>query len=170
MTSFWRMSECAFPNRTRLYFKPDFREERLTMGQTVLKENAELITLIYYCFNIGLTIVISLGGTFYLRHRDRKDHQRREWRHFAERIHTDYSKLKSKDIPQKISKVKNTFEAILIHSTVTGLDILRYMLTDDNYRNFASESPPQRPYVKTSTWFSCRLISALRCFSWEKCQ
>ena len=134
------MSECA--NRTRLYFKPDFREERLTMGQTVLKENAELITLIYYCFNIGLTIVISLGGTFYLRRRDRKDHQRREWRHFAERIHTDYSKLKSKDIPQKISKVKNTFEAILIHSTVTGLDILRYMLTDDNYRNFASESPP----------------------------
>ena len=111
------------------------------MGQTVLKENAELITLIYYCFSIGLTIVISVGGTFYLRRRDRRDHQRREWRHFAERIHTDYSKLKSKDIPQKISKVKNTFERILIHSTVTGLDVLRYMLTDDNYRNFASNSP-----------------------------
>ena len=111
------------------------------MGQTVLKENAELITLIYYCFSIGLTIVISVGGTFYLRRRDRRDHQRREWRRFAERIHTDYSKLKSKDIPQKISKVKNTFEAILINSTVTGLDVLRYMLTDDNYRNFASESP-----------------------------
>ena len=28
-----------------------------------------------------------------------------------------------------------------IHSTVTGLDVLRYMLTDDNYRNLVSESP-----------------------------
>ena len=72
---------------------------------------------------------------------DRRDHLRREWRQFAERIYTDYSKLKSKDIPQKISKLKNTFEPILIHSEVTGLDVLRYMLTDDNCHNFASESP-----------------------------
>ena len=72
---------------------------------------------------------------------DRRDYLRREWRQFAERIYTDYSKLKSKDIPQKISKLKNTFEPILIHSEVTGLDVLRYMLTDDNCHNFASESP-----------------------------
>ena len=72
---------------------------------------------------------------------DRRDQLRREWRQFAERIYTDYSKLKSKDIPQKLSKVKNTFEPILIHSEVTGLDVLRYMLTDDNCHNFASESP-----------------------------
>ena len=71
---------------------------------------------------------------------DRRDHLRREWRQFAERIYTDYSKLKSKDIPQKIAKVKNTFERILIHSEVTGLDVLRYMLTYDNCHNFARES------------------------------
>ena len=71
---------------------------------------------------------------------DRRDYLRREWRQFAERIYTDYSKLKSKDIPQKISKVKNTFERILIHSEVTGLDVLRYMLTYDNCRKFARES------------------------------
>ena len=28
-----------------------------------------------------------------------------------------------------------------IHSTVTGLDVLRYMLTDDDYRNLVSKSP-----------------------------
>ena len=122
-------------------FKPDFREVRLTMGQTFAKKNAESITLAYYCINICLTIALFAIGTIYLRYRDRRDHQRREWRQLAERIYTDYSKLKSKDIPQKISKVKNTFESIKIHSEVSGLDVLRYMLADKNYRNFASESP-----------------------------
>ena len=122
-------------------FKPDFREGRLTMGETVAKKNAESITLAYYCINICLTIALFAIGTIYLRYRDRRDHQRREWRQLAERIYTDYSKLKSKDIPQKISKVKNTFERIKIHSELSGLDVLRYMLADKNYRNFASESP-----------------------------
>ena len=122
-------------------FKPDFREGRLTMGETVAKKNAESITLAYYCINICLTIALFAIGTIYLRYRDRRDHQRREWRQLAERIYTDYSKLKSKDIPPKISKVKNTFESIKIHSEVSGLDVLRYMLTDEKYRNFASESP-----------------------------
>ena len=122
-------------------FKPDFREGRLTMGETVAKKNAESITLAYYCINICLTIALFAIGTIYLRYRDRRDHQRREWRQLAERIYTDYSKLKSKEIPQKISKVKNTFERIKIHSKVSGLDVLRYMLADKNYRNFASESP-----------------------------
>ena len=123
-------------------FKPDFREGRLTMGETVAKKNAESITLAYYCINICLTIALFAIGTIYLRYRDRRDHQRREWRQLAERIYTDYSKLKSKDIPQKISKVKNTFESIKIHSELSGFDVLRYMLTDEKYRNFASESPP----------------------------
>ena len=72
---------------------------------------------------------------------DRRNHKRREWRQFSEKINADYSKLKSKDILRKISKVKNTFEHMRIHSTVTGLDVLRYMLTDDNYRNLVSKSP-----------------------------
>ena len=125
----------------RPYFKLDFREEKSTMGQTVAKENAKSITLAYYCINICLTIVLFASGTIYLWRRDRRDQQRREWRQLAERIYTDYSKLKGKEIPQKISKVKNTFERIKIHSEVSGLDVLRYMLTDKNYRNFASESP-----------------------------
>ena len=80
-------------------------------------------------------------------HQDRRyqeesrDHRRREWRQFSDRINADYSELKSKDIPRKISKVKDTFEHMRIHSTVTGLDVLRYMLNDDNYRNLVSESP-----------------------------
>ena len=125
----------------RPYFKLDFREEKSTMGQTVAKENAKSITLAYYCINICLTIVLFASGTIYLWRRDRRDQQRREWRQLAERIYTDYSKLKGKEIPQKISKVKNTFERIKIHSKVSGLDVLRYMLADKNYRNFASESP-----------------------------
>ena len=71
---------------------------------------------------------------------DRRDYQRREWRQFAERIYCEYSKLKAQDIPQKLLLVKNTFENIQIHSEVTGLDVLRYMLADVNY-HFASESP-----------------------------
>ena len=72
---------------------------------------------------------------------DRRDYRRREWRQFSDKINADYGKLRNEDILQKISKVKYTFEHMRIHSTVTGLDVLRYMLTDDNYRNLVSESP-----------------------------
>ena len=37
--------------------------------------------------------------------------------------------------------VKTTFENLHIHSTVTGLDVLRYWLADDRDRNVSSESP-----------------------------
>ena len=106
------------------------------MIQKFAKEYKESITLAYFCGNLLLTIVVFVVGTIYFWHRDRRDqerrlqedreyqnrrdqedrrdHRRREWRQFAERIYTDYSKLKSKDIPQKIAKVKNTFERILI--------------------------------------------------------
>ena len=132
------------------------------MNQTNADEREKLMTLIYYYIDISLTLLFFLAGTIHLQNRNRRDQKRREredreyqkrrdqedrkreWRQFAERIYTDYSKLKSKDIPLKISKVKNTFERMLIHSEVTGLDVLRYMLTDDNYRNFASESPQLR--------------------------
>lgn len=99
------------------------------------------ITLGYYCLNFSLTLIIFLVGSCYLRRRDRKDHQRREWRDFADKIYSDYSKLKSDNIPQKISKVKNIFERTLIHSEVTGLDVLRFMLAENNYRKFSSQSP-----------------------------
>ena len=72
---------------------------------------------------------------------DRRDYRRREWRQFSDRINADYGKLRNEDILQKISKVKYTFERMRIQPTVTGLDVLRYMLTDDNYRNLVSESP-----------------------------
>ena len=72
---------------------------------------------------------------------DRRDYRRREWRQFSDRINADYGKLRNEDILQKISKVKYTFERMRIQPTVTGLDVLRYMLTDDNYRYLVSESP-----------------------------
>ena len=72
---------------------------------------------------------------------DRRDQKRREWRQFAERIYSEYSKLKSKSILQKVLTVKSTFENIRIHSEVTGLDVLRYMLADVNCQNIVSESP-----------------------------
>ena len=72
---------------------------------------------------------------------DRRDYRRREWRQFSDRINADYGKLRNEDILRKISKVKYTFERMRIQPTVTGLDVLRYMLTDDNYRNLVSESP-----------------------------
>ena len=119
------------------------------------KDYREEITLAYYCFNLALTVAVFIVGTIYLRHRDRRDQQRRddrdrrdqqrresrdrreqqrrEWRQFAERIYSDYSKLKEKNIPRKISKVRDTFQEIRMNSTITGLDVLRYMLADPNY-------------------------------------
>ncbi len=97
------------------------------------KDYKEEITLAYYCFSLALTIAVLIFGTIYLWYRDRRDEQRREWRQFAERINSEYnSKLKAKDIPQKMSKVRDTFQKIQMNSTISGLDVLRYMLADSN--------------------------------------
>ena len=100
------------------------------------KDYTEEITLGYYCFNLALTIAFFIFGTIYLRHRDKRDQQRREWRQFAERIYSEYSKLKDKEIPRRISKVRGTFGKIQINSATTGLDVLRYMLAEGNYESF----------------------------------
>ena len=129
------------------------------MNQTFAEEYAELITFVYYCSNISLTAVVFLFGTCFLWYRDRKyqkrkddeegrNHQRREWRKFAERINKDYSKLRRKRILENILKVKKTFEDLKVHSKVTGLDVLRYWLADDRHRNVSSESPQLRALRK----------------------
>ena len=93
----------------------------------------EEITLGYYCFNLALAVAFFIFGTIFLRHRDKRDQQRKEWRQFAERIYGEFSKLKDKGIPYRISKVKGTFEKIRMTTTITGLDVLRYMLAEGNY-------------------------------------
>ena len=125
------------------------------MNQTFAEEYAELITFVYYCSNISLTAVVVLFGTCFLWYRDRKyqkkkdkneerNHQRREWRKFAERMNDDYRNLRSKQTLENILKVKKTFEDLKVHSKVTGLDVLRYWLADDRHRNVWSESPQLR--------------------------
>ena len=125
------------------------------MNQTFAEEYAELITFVYYCSNISLTAVVFLFGTCFLWYRDRKyqkrkddeegrNHQRREWRKFAERMNDDYRNLRSNQTLENILKVKKTFEDLKVHSKVTGLDVLRYWLADDRHRNVWSESPQLR--------------------------
>ena len=97
------------------------------------KDYKEEITLGYYCFNLALAVAFFIFGTIFLRHRDKRDQQRKEWRQFAERIYGEFSKLKDKGIPYRISKVKGTFEKIRMTTTITGLDVLRYMLAEGNY-------------------------------------
>lgn len=95
------------------------------------KAYREEITLAYYCCNLTFTIAIFIFGTIYLRHRDRRDQQRKEWRQFAEIIRSEYIKLKAQNIPCKISKVKDTFGNVHIYEEITGLDVLRCMLDAD---------------------------------------
>ena len=111
------------------------------MLQKFAEEYTEAITLIYYCASFLLTFFVFIFGTIYLWCKDRRDQQRRQWRQFAERIYKDYNSLREKNIPKKMLKVKETFENLHIHSTVTGLDVLRYWLADDRDRNVSSESP-----------------------------
>ena len=111
------------------------------MLQKFAEEYTEAITLIYYCASFLLTFFVFIFGTIYLWCKDRRDQQRRQWRQFAERIYEDYNSLREKNIPLKMLTVKTTFENLHIHSTVTGLDVLRYWLADDRDRNVSSESP-----------------------------
>ena len=97
------------------------------------KEYRAEITLAYYCLNIALTVTVFVFGTIYLRYRDRRDQQRKEWRHFAETIRSQYRKLKAENIPWKISKVKDTFENIQVYEGITGIDVLRFMINDPNH-------------------------------------
>ena len=105
------------------------------------KEYREEITLAYYCLNFALTIAVFVFGTIYLRHRDRRDQQRKEsqdrtdqqrkeWRRFAETVMSEHRKLKAENIPWKISKVKDTFKNIQIYKEITGTDVLRFMVND----------------------------------------
>ena len=77
---------------------------------------------------------------------ERRDHLRREWRQFTEMIFKDHSSLKRNQILEKISIVKIRFDDIRIHSEVTGLDVLRYCLADDDYQNVWSKSPKLRAF------------------------
>ena len=116
---------------------------------------AEWITLGYYIIHIALTAVIFGVGTLYIRSKDRsdkerrveedrRDHKRREWRQFTERVNSEYSELRSSWTLKNILKIEKTFIDLPVHSKVTGLDVLRYWLADDRDLNVSSESPQLR--------------------------
>lgn len=93
------------------------------------------ITLVYYCFNLSLTIAIFIFGTIYLRHRDRRDQQRKDWRKFAETIRGQYSTLKDKQVLSGVSKTNEKFGNVVICPGITGLDVLRYMLNTSDFES-----------------------------------
>jgi len=100
------------------------------------KDHSAEITLIYYCCTLTLAIAAFVYGTILLPQRGRRDEQRREWRKFAKSVFSENNNLRAHDIPQRISKVKDTFKKIQINSLITGLDVLRYMLAERNYESF----------------------------------
>lgn len=102
------------------------------------KTYREEIVLAYYCFNSALAIAFFIIGTIYLRHRDRRDQRRKEWRQFAETIRSECNNLKAQNIPWKISKVKDTFGNIQIDTEITGLDVLRFMINSE-YETFKTK-------------------------------
>ena len=96
------------------------------------------ITLAYYCFNVVMTTAIFLFGTIYLRRRDRRDQQRRDWRQFAETIRGQYSTLEDTQVLSGVSNTNETFENVLICPKITGLDVLRYMLNNSYFTSRSS--------------------------------
>ncbi|XP_068692054.1 uncharacterized protein [Montipora foliosa] len=113
-------------------------------------EYRDIIIFVYYCVNVGLAISIFAFGTLYLRYRDRRDQQRKEdrdrrdqqrkeWRDFAETIRRERNELKSKNIPWKISEVKNAFGKIQIYKDIKGTDVLRFMMRDPDYKRFKTK-------------------------------
>lgn len=102
------------------------------------KAYKEEITLAYYCFNVVITTAIFLFGTIYLRRRDRRDQQRRDWRQFAETFRGQYSTLEYKQVLSWVSNTNETFENVLICPEITGLDVLRYMLNNSYFMSRSS--------------------------------
>ena len=102
------------------------------------KAYKEEITFAYYCFNVVITTVIFLFGTIYLRRRDRRDQQRRDWRQFAETFRGQYSTLEYKQVLSCVSNTNETFENVLICPEITGLDVLRYMLNNSYFMSRSS--------------------------------
>lgn len=104
------------------------------------KAYREEITLAYYCFNVVITTAIFLFGTIYLRRRDRRDQQRRDWRQFAETFRGQYSTLEYKQVLSWVSNTNETFENVLICPEITGLDVLRYMLNNSYFMSRSSRN------------------------------
>ena len=115
-----------------------FCEVEITSSLDVVMDFAKAykveITLAYYCFNLSLTIAIFIFGTIYLRHRDRRDQQRKEWREFAKAIRGEYSTLKDKQVLSGVSKTNEKFGNVVICPGITGLDVLRYMLNNSDFQ------------------------------------
>ena len=102
------------------------------------KAYKEEITLAYYCCNLFLTVAIFSFGTIYLRRRDRRDQQRKEWREFAKDIRGQCNTLKDKEVLSRVSKTKEKFGNVVICPDITGLDItgldvLRNMLNSSDF-------------------------------------
>ena len=107
------------------------------------KAYKEEITFIYYVSNLFLTIAIFtvqlIVGTIYLRHRDRRDQQRKEWREFAKDIRGQCSTLKDKEVLSRVSKRKEESGNVVIYTDITGLhitglDVLRNMLNNSDFQ------------------------------------
>ena len=112
----------------------------LDVDMTFAKAYKEEITFAYYCFNLFLTIALFFLGTIYLRHRDRREQQRKEWREFSETIRGQYSTLKDKHVLSGVSKTKETFGNVLVFRDITGLDVLRYMLNNSDFESYSAWS------------------------------
>ena len=87
-----------------------------------------------------------LQGQKIWKQKKETEDQNRGWGRFADEMYKEYTG--SQDILEKLSTVKYTAECMPIHSEVTGLDVLRYMLSNANYRNFESRSPELRALHK----------------------
>ena len=128
----WSLTACKRLNLGNLSFSTFvniFCEVDITSSLDVVMDFAKVyraeITLAYYCFNLSLTIAIFIFGTIYLRHRDRRDQQRKDWRKFAETIRGQYSTLKDKQVLSGVSKL--TRQAVL---RAVLLAVLGWLLLD----------------------------------------
>ena len=155
------------------------------MGIAFATDYKDIITLGYYVATFVFQLVVFLVGTLYIRYRNekqrtkdadeeksrRKEEKRRheeekekerlqEWRKFSQELNLKYIDMMRDKVVQRLQCAKESLEASRILPRISGLDVLLYMIDDED--SFPSAVRDGSDHLGTEQTFKPTALGKLR--------
>lgn len=155
------------------------------MGIAFATDYKDIITFGYYVANFVFQLVVFLVGTLYIRYRNekqrtkdadeensrRKEEKRRheeekekerlqEWRKFSQELNLKYIDMMRDKVVQRLQCAKESLEASRILPHINGLDVVLYMIDDED--SFPSAVRDGSDHLGTEQTFKPTALGKLR--------
>ena len=155
------------------------------MGIAFATDYKDIITLGYYVATFVFQLVVFLVGTLYIRYRNEKqrtkdadeeksrckEEKRRheeekekerlqEWRKFSQELNLKYIDMMRDKVVQRLQCAKESLEASRILPRISGLDVLLYMIDDED--SFPSAVRDGSDHLGTEQTFKPTALGKLR--------